>query len=171
VPRFSYNYQDETGKVAAFKTLLEQTQGHCPICWFRGEINMHSYYFCSHFQDHRDSWVPFRSSLKLPNNEVCYYCLLPQRAPFNHRLPRAGQRTNPEDCPYPDFLKPLIYMILHDDSTRDSILDWLKVPRSQRTIQYLKTWLRERVLPPSLPRVVELILLYMELRRGTHIDA
>jgi hypothetical protein len=168
-PQLAYDCQDRGHKAAAVTTLLEQTLGLCPICWFSGKIACHQYFSCALFREHKKTYGEFRSGLGLLESEVCYYCLVPQREPFNHTLPRSGEKANPRDCHFPDFLKPLLFMIMHDHSTKEGLLELLRVPRSARTKDYLNRWIQDPSTPPSLPKVVELVAIYLQLRHQMNI--
>ena len=159
-----YVFEDYNLKAAALKRLLESTVRVCPICWFQGETEFHYYFYCERYKPIKAQYDSLFKKVKLPPLTMCYFCLVPQAAPFNHPTPSQG-RIDPSQCTYPDFLKPLAFLITTTESTRNEIFDQIRAPPQHRTVAYLLQLYRTPVNLPSLPHILEIIVIYLFLHR------
>jgi hypothetical protein len=157
-----YHYDNRDGKLQALKQWMERYSMMCPACWFyhMDTSTEHRYaYHCPRFSPRNADFKRFERQFQFPANQICYNCLIPQAAPFGHRLVK-GVR-----CDYSDFLKPLLYLILHTEAISTVIFDRLGAPSIMRTDPSSFTYLGNMNSgPASLVNVLEFLLVYFDLR-------
>jgi hypothetical protein len=77
---------------------------------------------------------------------------------------------NPK-CEYPNIIKPIAFLVWHNDGVRNVVLKELGVdPKSLPSVITFSAWAsRSADLDASLPNIFELILMYHKLREAQQL--
>ena len=119
---------NEDQKLCRILDAVQEISDQCRICWVHRETTRpHLTFRCPKGICSSNDWNRFKVGLRFPKNTVCYFCLAPFAAPFDHTRAPPGTRPSPDDCDYPDVLKELVYILYQNKSLRGKIFSKLGV--------------------------------------------
>lgn len=148
---------------------VQKISDECRICWLHRETTRpHLTFRCPKRICSSNDWNRFKIGLRFPKDTVCYFCLAPYAAPFNHARPSLGTRPSPDDCEYPDVLKELAYILYQDDPLRRKIFSKLGISEPL-TLQLYQRFIGKRQQDGILG-AYEVVNAYLEMRESGELE-
>ena len=146
-----------------FSLLQEIFHERCRICWVeKTRTHPHGTFRCPRALCSGSEWNSFKTNLRFPAGKVCYFCMVPYCAPFNHERPLPGTSRTPDLCYFPDVLKELSYILYAKRLLRQKIFQRLGLSMPL-TLEAYKRYIARRP-NGGIFGAYEVIYAYLEVR-------
>ncbi|KAG0694309.1 hypothetical protein DFH29DRAFT_1006446 [Suillus ampliporus] len=158
------------GKVQQISQWCEMWLFKCSVCNFFGTIDAHFAYRCHTGYLKEPHYVTYKQSLRFTTAGFCYGCLVPKEV---HQEQSKPNPRSPFSCRYDDQLRPLPHLIYHYKPIRALVFAAMDLhPKKFMNFNAYAQWLcQEEPHPDALPNILEIILVYINLKLANHLPA
>ncbi|KAG1863906.1 hypothetical protein F4604DRAFT_1929027 [Suillus subluteus] len=158
------------GKAKQISQWCEMWLFKCSVCNFFSELNRHFAYHCPTGLLKDMQYKSYRQLLRFTVSSFCYGCLVPKEV---HREQANPNPKSPFSCLYEDQLRPLLYLIYHHKPIRTVVFQAMGLnPKQFINFNAYAQWLTQQdPHPEALPNILELAVVYMNLKLGNRLPA